>query len=99
MIATDTPIVLAFGMNVWDEYWQTRQHGLSRLAGRGWNVGYTTPAMSIWERGGLRWRHASWLARTDCRDGVRIRYPGRLPLVVRLLITEVGGTWSGAARS
>ncbi len=79
MIATDTPIVLAFGMNVWDEYWQTRQHVLSRLAGRGWNVGYTTPAMSIWERGGLRWRHASWLARTDCRDGVRIRYPGRLP--------------------
>lgn len=72
-------VVLAFGTNDWDGYWQTRQQVLSRLAGRGWVVGYTTPAMSIWERDQPRWRHAQWTCREVTRDGVRVHYPGRWP--------------------
>ncbi|MEO8306256.1 MAG: hypothetical protein ABI724_19255 [Betaproteobacteria bacterium] len=74
--------ILAFGLNAWDGYWQTRQHVLSRLAQRGWSVSYTTPVMSIWERGGLRWREAAWRSTgADC-DGVRIRCPGRIPALL-----------------
>ncbi|HET7033110.1 MAG TPA: hypothetical protein VFJ48_08300 [Casimicrobiaceae bacterium] len=74
--------ILAFGVYYWGTYWQTRQQVLSRLAARGWRVGYTTPAMSIWERGGLRWRDSAWRSQTvDC-DGVRIRYPGRIPVLL-----------------
>jgi glycosyltransferase involved in cell wall biosynthesis len=74
--------ILAFGVYYWGTYWQTRQHVLSRLAKRGWRVGYTTPAISIWERGALRWRDSTWRSQTvDC-DGVRIRYPGRAPMLL-----------------
>jgi len=76
------PPILAFGVNAFDGYWQTRQHILSRLAQRGWPVGYTTPAMSIWERDGLRWRDAGWGSKSVSRDGVRIRYPGRVPALL-----------------
>jgi len=76
------PPILAFGVNAFDGYWQTRQHVLSRLAQRRWAVGYTTPAMSIWERTELRWRDAGWRsANVDC-GGVRVRYPGRLPALL-----------------
>jgi glycosyltransferase involved in cell wall biosynthesis len=74
--------ILAFGAYDWDAYWQTRQQVLSRLGKRGWRVGYTTPAMSIWERQGLRWRHAAWRSRALDRDGVHIRYPGRMPALL-----------------
>ena len=49
------------------------------LRSGGWPVGYTTPAMSIWERNGLRWRDAKWRSTNVDRDGVRVRYPGRVP--------------------
>ena len=38
--------ILAFGENPWNEYWQTRQHILSRLPDLGWRVGYTTGIVS-----------------------------------------------------
>jgi glycosyltransferase involved in cell wall biosynthesis len=66
----------------WDAYWQTRQQVLSRLGKRGWRVGYTTPAMSIWEREGLRWRDSAWRSRAVERDGVHICYPGRMPALL-----------------
>jgi glycosyltransferase involved in cell wall biosynthesis len=74
--------ILAFGLYDWDRYWQTRQQVLSRLAARGWQVAYTTLAMSIWEREGLRWRGSAWLSRAVERDGVRVRYPGRIPALL-----------------
>jgi glycosyltransferase involved in cell wall biosynthesis len=74
--------ILAFGLNAWDGYWQTRQQVLSRLGKRGWPVGYTTPAMSVWERDGLRWRDAAWRSIELDSDGVHIRYPGRLPTLL-----------------
>lgn len=79
MSGSDSCVVLAFGTNDWDGYWQTRQHVLSRLAARGWTVGYTTPVMSIWERNEPRWQHAPWTSREVDRDGVRVHYPGRWP--------------------
>lgn len=79
MPGAESCVVLAFGTNDWDGYWQTRQHVLSRLAARGWSVGYTTPPMSIWERNEPRWRHAQWACRDVVRDSVRVHYPGRLP--------------------
>jgi glycosyltransferase involved in cell wall biosynthesis len=74
--------ILAFGVYDWDTYWQTRQQILSRLAQRGWRVGYTPPAMSIWERDALRWRDSAWRSRVVDRDGVRVRYPGRMPALL-----------------
>jgi len=38
--------------------------------------------MSIWERDGLRWRDAGWGSKSVSRDGVRIRYPGRMPALL-----------------
>jgi hypothetical protein len=40
------------------------------------------PPMSIWERNGLRWRDAKWRSANVDRDGVRIRYPGRVPALL-----------------
>ena len=76
------PSIYGFGLNAFDGYWQTRQQILSRLARRGWPVGYTTPVMSIWERNGLRWRDAGWRAKEVDRDGVHVRYPGRIPTLL-----------------
>src|SRR5262245_24423731 len=84
------PPILGFGLNAFDNYWQTRQHILSRLARRGWSVGYTTPALSIWERNGLRWRDAGWRAKEIDSHGVHVRYPGRSPMLLH--------RWSAADR-
>ena len=73
------PLLLGFGTNTWDNYWQTRQHVLSRLARRGYQVGYTTPAMSVWEREAPRWRCAKWRSQRFLLDGVLVMYPGRCP--------------------
>ena len=76
------PPILGFGLNAFDGYWQTRQHILSRLARRGWPVGYTTAAMSRWERNGLRWRNAGWRSEEVSSYGVHVRYPGRFPFLL-----------------
>ena len=73
------PLLLGFGTNSWSDYWQTRQHVLSRLATRGFRVGYTTPAMSVWERDEPRWRYAKWWSQRMVLDSVHVMYPGRLP--------------------
>ena len=75
----EMPLLLGFGTNDWSDYWQTRQHVLSRLANRGFRVGYTTPALSIHERTRPRWQDARWHARREVLDGVRVMHPGRWP--------------------
>ena len=79
--ARRSSLILGFGSNDWDLYWQTRQHVLSRLSKRNWRVGYTVPLQSIWDRSKARWRDAHWLGRVVQRDGVTIVYPGRLPML------------------
>ena len=39
--------ILAFGLNAWDGYWQTRQHVLSRLAKRELLSAMLTPVEKI----------------------------------------------------
>ncbi len=70
--------ILAFGDNTWNEYWQTRQHILSRLPERGWRVGYTTGIMSRWDFGKASWLEAPWLPRTRRANGVTVLEAGRL---------------------
>ncbi len=76
----DRPLgtILAFGENEWNEYWQTRQHVLSRLPDRGWRVGYTTGLMSRWDIGTTRWLDAPWLSRARRVNGVTVLEAGRL---------------------
>lgn len=75
------PLLLGFGINDWSDYWQTRQHVLSRLATRGYQVGYTTPVLSIHERSRPRWREARWRPAVELVNGVRVMHPGRWPPV------------------
>lgn len=69
--------IIALGGNSWDQYWQTRQHVLARLASRGWPVVYSTGAFFVWDRFGERWNGARWRDRWETLDGVRVYWPGR----------------------
>ena len=70
--------ILAFGENPWNEYWQTRQHILSRLPELGWRVGYTTGVVSRWDIGKTPWLDAPWLSRARLLDGVTVLEAGRI---------------------
>ena len=70
--------ILAFGENPWNEYWQTRQHILSRLPDLGWRVGYTTGIVSRWDIGKTPWNDAPWRSRTRCVNGVTVLDAGRV---------------------
>jgi glycosyltransferase involved in cell wall biosynthesis len=69
--------IIAFGGNIWDAHWQTRQHVLSRLASRGWPVVYSTGPFFVWDRFGERWNGARWCDRWETLDGVRVYWSGR----------------------
>lgn len=55
-----------------------RQQILSRLARRGWEVIYDQGPLTLWERGGDRWRQAGWLPRLGESDGVVLAQPGKV---------------------
>ena len=44
------PSVIVFGLNEWNDNWQTRQYISSQLGKRGWSVVYTTGAGDLWVR-------------------------------------------------
>lgn len=70
--------IIAFAPHPWDEpQWMNRQHLLSRLAARGWHIIYSTGALSLWDRGGSKWRAAPWQGYCRSADGVLIDCPGR----------------------
>lgn len=74
--------ILAFGENPWTDYWQTRQHLLSRLPDLGWNVGFTQGLLSRWDgRGTPGWDASSWRPRLRQSHGVTIAEPGRILLL------------------
>ena len=56
-----------------------RQQLLSRLGRRGWQVVYTTGALSVWDRKSDAWRNAPLFGRQQEMDGVRVDFPGRFP--------------------
>lgn len=71
--------ILAFGESPWTDYWQTRQHLLSRLPRLGWDVGFTEGLLSRWDgRGTPGWDASGWRPRFRQCHGVTIAEPGRL---------------------
>jgi glycosyltransferase involved in cell wall biosynthesis len=72
-----TPHIFAFAPNRWDDVWMNRQQLLSRLAGRGWPVTYSTGALSVWDRGSPQWKTAPWVNQYRMHDGVCIETPGK----------------------
>lgn len=55
-----------------------RQQLLSRLARRGWEVIYSTGALSVWERHTERWHSSPLFDTFVTLDGVKVIRPGRL---------------------
>lgn len=55
-----------------------RQQVLSRLAERGWPVVYSHGALSVWDRGALRWEEAGWLGDSESVEGLVLDHPGLL---------------------
>ena len=68
-----------FGVNKWNELWQSRQHIASQLAQRGWSVVYSTgqPTYSF-PRGTLDWRAVPWVTTQREQDKVTVVTAGRL---------------------
>jgi lipopolysaccharide exporter len=59
---TAVPSVIVFGLNEWNDNWQTHQYISSQLRKRGWSVVYTTGAGDSWERGTAAWSAKRWNA-------------------------------------
>jgi glycosyltransferase involved in cell wall biosynthesis len=55
-----------------------RQQLLSRLAGRGWRIAYSTGSLSVWDRGSLKWEGAKLWSSVKKADGVVVDLPGKL---------------------
>ena len=76
--------VFAFDANPWFSNWMNRQHILSRLAGRGWPVVYSTGPMSVTEVRAVGLRKCPLLWRTCVDHDVVIPSRGAvLPLSTR----------------
>ncbi len=67
------PAIIAFGQNEWGEDWMPRQHILSRLGARGWDVAYSTGQFGTWEVLGASWRSATWRSVVDATSNVMVR--------------------------
>jgi glycosyltransferase involved in cell wall biosynthesis len=77
--------IIALANNPWHGARMSRQQILSRLGSRGWNVVYSTGALSVWDmtvgHGNDRlWQAAGWRSRAERIDHVRVDTPGRLLL-------------------
>jgi lipopolysaccharide exporter len=57
---TAVPSVIVFGLNEWNDNWQTHQYIRSQLRKRGWSVVYTAGAGDSWERGTAAWSAKRW---------------------------------------
>jgi len=77
MINSDNVSIIALAPNEWEGQWMNRQQLLSRLATKGWSILYSTGCISWWDRGGERWRKASYSSRHKFLDGVLVDKPGR----------------------
>ncbi|MDX2270313.1 MAG: glycosyltransferase [Bryobacter sp.] len=70
--------VLALDLNPWHGRRLGRQHLLSKLAQRGWDVAYSTGAYSLWQRGTEAFRRAPWWPSNEMAEGVTLDVPGKL---------------------
>jgi glycosyltransferase involved in cell wall biosynthesis len=72
--------ILAFAPNDWDGQRMNRQHLLSGLARRGWQIVYTTGAPHFWARSSEEWRRLPLRGGVVERDGLLVDRPSRLLL-------------------
>lgn len=70
------PPILALAVAPWHGRRLGRQHILSALARRGWQVTYTTGALSMWDRNKPEFRQANWRHCNQIHEGVTVNYPG-----------------------
>jgi hypothetical protein len=66
--------------NSWFVPWRNRQHLLSRMAARGWDVVYSNGPFRPWELRDSSWRQAPWFGSDEVHDGVKVCCRGRLPI-------------------
>ncbi|MBM3491228.1 MAG: glycosyltransferase family 1 protein [Alphaproteobacteria bacterium] len=66
--------------NAWHTAWRNRQHLLSRLAQRGWDIAYSRGPFRSWNVGTADWQAAPWLGHWQMRDRVAVWQRGRLVL-------------------
>jgi hypothetical protein len=65
---TEVPSVIVFGLNQWNDNWQTRQYISSQLGKRGWSVVYTTGPGGLRDRGTAAWGSKTWNGYVEERD-------------------------------
>lgn len=71
------PAIIAFGTNVWSDYWMPRQQYLSRLGQRGWTCAYSAGGTQLWELTSLRSIFAKPLMpQLERTDNVTVYRPG-----------------------
>jgi O-antigen/teichoic acid export membrane protein/glycosyltransferase involved in cell wall biosynthesis len=84
---TAVPSVIVFGLNEWNDNWQTRQYISSQLGKRGWSVVYTTGAGDSWERGTAAWNAKRWNGYVEERDHVQFYRSGKFDARLRKVKT------------
>jgi O-antigen/teichoic acid export membrane protein/glycosyltransferase involved in cell wall biosynthesis len=77
------PSVIVFGLNEWNDNWQTRQYISTQLGKRGWSVVYSTGAGDSWERGTAAWDAKRWNGYVEERDHVQFYRSGKLDVRCR----------------
>jgi hypothetical protein len=78
MSPSTVPSVIVFGLNEWNDNWQTRQYISSQLGKRGWSVVYTTGAGDLWLRRIAAWSAKRWNGYVEKRDHVQLYRSGKL---------------------
>ena len=86
------PSVIVFGVNEWNDNWQTRQYISSQLGKRGWSVVYSTGAGDSWERRTAAWSTKRWSGYVEERDQVRFYRSGKFD--VRLRRVKAWDQWA-----
>ena len=77
-VENKTPII-AFAPHPWDEkQWMNRQHILSRLGRRGWEVVYDTGALNIWDRNSKCWKESGILSSSTNIDSISVFHAGKI---------------------
>lgn len=84
---TAVPSVIVFGLNEWNDNWQTRQYISSQLGKRGWSVVYTTGAGDLWERRTAAWNAKRWNGYVEERDHVQFYRSGKFDARLRRVKT------------
>ncbi len=90
--ASGVPSVIVFGLNEWNDNWQTRQYISSQLGKRSWSVIYTTGAGKAQEVRTAAWHAKRWNGYVEERDHVKIYRLGKFD--TRLQRVKIWDRWA-----